>query len=87
MKIINRIKRLETATGAGGFCLCYGKPEHPCTADFTGGKYEIKPLPEFCEKCGKQIDKSAVKISFADWQTRADARNRQAAETMAKFEN
>jgi len=82
-----RVRKLEKTSNVGGFCLHHIKPKYGATLDTSGGKYLVKPLPDICEQCGKQIDKSAVEMTFDQWRARADERVRQAVETMAKFDN
>ena len=87
MNLKSRIKKLEKTANVGGFCLCYGKVEHPCIADFSDGKYEVTPIPDFCDKCQRQVDKSGVKFSLEEYEAKTADRVKQAAETMAMFED
>lgn len=87
MNIRARIRKLEKTFNIGGFCLCYGKVEYPCILDNSAKEYRVIPLPDVCDKCGKVIDKSALKMDFGEWERIAEQRVQQAAETLAMFED
>lgn len=87
MNIRARIRKLEKTANVGGFCLCHGKVEYGYILDNSAKEYKVIRLPDICDKCGKPIDKSALKYDDAEWKRIVEERWRQVAETMAKFDN
>lgn len=87
MDIKRRIKKLETKTSASRFCGCFRFNEY---YDFlqSGGKPKgyYKFMPDICQTCQKPIDKTKEK-EFLEFQKIADERLRQAAKTLAMFED
>jgi hypothetical protein len=82
-----RIRKLEKTSNVGGFCLCYVKPEYDVYVDLQSPTLEAYRLPDFCEDCKRPVDKSEIETSFEEYQAIVSERVRQAAETLAKFED
>ena len=76
------------------FCLCYGfnlKYEVvPITLDewkrrFDTGEDNCERLPDFCERCGKPVDKRFIETTFEQTKEKSEQRINQLVERMANF--
>jgi hypothetical protein len=96
MKLERRLKTIERKLNlsVSSFCLCYGinlKYEVvPITIDewkrrFDTGEEKLERLPDFCNRCRKQVDKRFIEKTFEQMQETHRRRMKQVIETMAKF--
>ena len=86
MNLKSRITKLERATNAGGFCLCFGqlKIEAVLSGGMTG---TLMKAPDVCEKCRRPVDKRFIEITFEQYQENVRQRREQAQRTVGLFEN
>lgn len=65
MNVLNRLKNLETKTNTSEVCECLGvKTEIRLNVD--GIETCENPLPDFCDKCRKPLEKAIIILDFTN---------------------
>ncbi len=96
MNIKSRLKTIERKIikPISAYCLCYGanlKDEIiPMTIDewkrrFDTGEDTLERLPDFCERCGKPVDKRFIETTFEEWQDRRERRMNELTERLSRY--
>lgn len=74
MNIKNRLKKLEVGANVGSeFCECFPKYTeiwqqtiNEDSTDYTEPVLMGEAQPDFCEKCGKPVNKQQIIVCFGD---------------------
>jgi hypothetical protein len=92
MQLKQRVKKLEQINAEKNleFCLCFGRfPEHafiliPTEERKPDSLEYSKPLPDFCEKCQKPVDRSKVNYPTAEFWEMVNERLEQTKKNLIK---